>query len=96
MKKVALLATILALAIVASAQESRTASPNARHASANAVGSTSNQPTHAVNGGAKTAVGGGQQGPPVQKVEPNAIDKDNQLPWAHRVFCFALPGCRQP
>ena len=95
MKKVALLATILALAIVASAQESRTAAPNARHASANAVGSTSNQSAHTVNEAGKTAVSGGAQGPPVQKVDPNAIDKD-QLPFALRLRCFAVPGCKQP
>ena len=96
MKKVALLATVLALAIGASAQISRTAGPDARHASPNALGNTSNQPTHAVNEAGKTAVGGGQQAPPVQKVEPNAINKDNQLPWAWRLHCFALPGCKQP
>ena len=96
MKKVALLATVLALAIGACAQESRSVSPNARHANPNAVGTSSTQPAQAVSSAAKTTVSGGPQGPPVQKVGGNAIDKDNQLPWAHRVFCFALPGCRQP
>ncbi|MGO9519344.1 MAG: hypothetical protein ACLPND_20100 [Candidatus Korobacteraceae bacterium] len=96
MKKVALLATVLALAIGASAQASRYVYPDARHSSPNAVGNTSNQPTHAVNEAAKTAVGGGQQAPPVQKMQPNVIDKDNQLPWAWRLRCFALPGCKEP
>ena len=95
MKKVALIATVLALVIGAGAQESRTAGPDARHASATAVGNTSNQSAHAVNEAAKTAVSSGPQGPPVLKQDPNAIDKD-QPPWALRVRCFVVPGCRQP
>jgi hypothetical protein len=80
MKKVALFATVLALALAASAQESNSVGanvilPNARHVSASAEGMTTAQPANqqSASADAKVQMSGGPPGPPVQKQGPTAV-----------------------
>jgi len=102
MKKVALFATVLALAIGASAQASHAVpGPNAisSHVSANASGITTTQPAQAVSG-AKSAVTSGA--PPVAKQPPNAINSvapnavDNDRCRTRNVGGFLLTFCWLP
>ena len=88
MKKVALFATVLALALAASAQEANFRGPNvilpnARHARANAEGMTTIQPANAQSASATA-----QQGP-VAKVDANAIHVGATAP-LHREICLPL------
>ena len=82
MKKATLFATVLALALAASAQESHfpgssviaLSARGGDHASANGVTTTQAPNAQPVSADAKAAVSGGPTGPPVQKQGANAVN----------------------
>ena len=90
MKKVALFATILALALAASAQEYHSVgpnviAPNARggdHASANGVTRTEPANAKAASAAANTT--------PIRDIDPNAIQKVGPTASKHREICLPI------